>query len=588
MKELVKCPFCKKPLKTKLIADFYFCKVCEIAVRNERDMPVSGVEIYDRDWVRSQESEKTNFMRASYALKQVKNLHEIRTVLDVGCGTGILVDTLNRSGYIADGIDTSAEAIEFAKSNKKGNFYLSSIESFKSERKYDLIIATQLIEHLRRPEEFLTNVKKVLKVGGYLYIETPNLYSWSKKSIWRRRIGGMFYGADHRICYTAKSLAHLLRNNGFIVYKTFTKTYSPTMFVEIIKPLISAFAKKEKEQKELPTANSTEEKNRNLFISIFKNIYKQIRDSFIVDILLFIPNKISEINDRGNQLIVIAENNSNSNNFKIDINRKILDSIKQEVFLDMKKLVKKIDWKEFSTFNRGYIHYQKDPYSKFLLAELPVWNKVIDFYAFQRGGNCKKILDIGTFFPYYPAVLKKLGYQIEVVEMVSLYGRAYDPILKYLNSRDIKVHNIDIIKDSIDSLPVGVDVLLIAILEHLNGSPRLLIDKIKSLMDSNSLLYIHVPNICKLSNVISIVRGKSLLPSYEDYFFSEYPFEGHNREMTLDELLLLCKFSSLEVVEKGYLIKSNNLSITRKILNIIKRIIPKYSDSVYVIAKKVS
>ena len=238
MKELVNCPFCKKPLKAKLIADFYFCNECEVAVRNERDMPSSGANIYDRGWVGSQESARANFVRASYALKQIKNLQGIRTVLDVGCGTGILVDTLNRSGYIADGIDSSVEAIKFAKSNKKGNFYLSSLERFNGKHKYDLITATQLIEHLRRPENFLTTIKKVLKAGGYLYIETPNLYSWSKKSIWRRRIGGMFYGTDHRICYTAKSLTRLLQDNNFDVYKIFTKTYSPTIFTEIIKTLI--------------------------------------------------------------------------------------------------------------------------------------------------------------------------------------------------------------------------------------------------------------------------------------------------------------------------------------------------------------
>ncbi len=582
---LINCPFCKRPVKTKLIADFYFCDMCEIAVRNERDMPQLGIKIYDKDWVRSQENDKAIFVRASYALKQVRKLYGIRTVLDVGCGTGFLVDTLNRNGYIAEGIDTSAEAIEFAKTNERGNFYCSSIESFKNEHQYDLIIATQLIEHLRRPEEFLINVIKLLKTGGYLYIETPNLRSWSESSIWRRRIGGLFYGTDHRICYTAKSLTHLLRNNGFNVYKINTKTFSPTIFVEFLKTLISVFAKKEKQvQKESSFANSTSTKN--VFINIFQAATKQIRDSLIADILLFIPNKISEINNRGNQLIVMAKNNSDIS--KIEINSKNLDSIKQEVFLDMKELVEKINWTEFSTFNRGFLHYQKDPYSMFLLAEIPAWNKVIDFYAFQRGSNCKIILDIGTFIPYYPTVLKRLGYQIEVVEKVDLYGCAYDPILKYLNSQDIKVHNLDIIKDPIATLPVGVDVLLIAILEHLNGSPRLLMNKIKSLMDSNSLLYIHVPNICKISNVISTIRGKSLLPPYEDYYYSEYPFSGHNREMTLKELQLLCNYSSLEIVEEGYSIKTNNLSIKRKILNVIKRIIPKYSDSVYVIAKKVS
>jgi len=270
----------------------------------------------------------------------------------------------------------------------------------------------------------------------------------------------------------------------------------------------------------------------------------------------------------------------------MQIDKNKLDLIKKEVLSDLKTLVEEIDIKRLSKFNRGYLRYEKNPYENFVLNELDTWNKIIDFYAFQRSNDCKGILDIGTFIPYYPTVLKKIGYQVEVVEKISLYGKSYNPILEYLNSQDIKVHNIDILADDVAFLPKGYDILLIAILEHLNGSPRDLIDKIKSLMDQNSLLYIHVPNICKLSNIINAIRGKSPLPPYNDYFFSEYPFEGHNREMTLDELLLLCKFSSLEIVEKGYMIKSNNLSIRSKMFNIIKRIIPKYSDSVYVIVKK--
>jgi len=91
--------------------------------------------------------------------------------------------------------------------------------------------------------------------------------------------------------------------------------------------------------------------------------------------------------------------------------------------------------------------------------------------------------------------------------------------------------------------------------------------------------------------LLIILRGKSLLPLYENYYFSSYPFEGHNREMTLEELLLLCKYSSLEVVEKGWLVKydkSNSVQIKQKILNITKKIIPKskYSDSIYVITRK--
>lgn len=306
----VDCPFCKKPLKTKLIADFLFCEKCEVAARNEIDMPSLGKNIYNEEWAKSQGNEKYNFRRAVFVQKQIRRLDGITTVLDVGCGTGILVNILSRRGYIVDGIDTSSNAIEFAKSHRKGNFYLSSIEGFRSKYKYDLVIATQLIEHLRTPESLLINIKRLLNSEGYVYIETPNLCSWNKRSIWRRRIGGMFYGTDHRICYTVESLSALLQDNSFEISKILTKTYSPTIFVEIITTFISAFAKKARMQKEVLASDVTNNKTKHLFKNIYKYIYNQVGDSVIVDTLVFIPNKISEFGDCGNQLIVIAKNDA--------------------------------------------------------------------------------------------------------------------------------------------------------------------------------------------------------------------------------------------------------------------------------------
>ena len=212
-----------------------------------------------------------------------------------------------------DGIDTSLEAIEYAKTHRKGNFYLSSAESFRSKYKYDLVIVTQLVEHLRNPESFLINVKRLLNPGGYMYVETPNLYSWNKRSIWRRRIGGMWYGRDHRICYTAKGLLTLLRDNGFEICQVLTKTYSPTILVEIITTLVFAFEKKATAQKELLASGLANNKAGRLFKGICECIYKLGRDSLIVDIILFIPNKISEFGECGNQLIVIAKNGAQKN-----------------------------------------------------------------------------------------------------------------------------------------------------------------------------------------------------------------------------------------------------------------------------------
>lgn len=306
MSELVKCPFCKKPLEIYLIAGFWFCEKCGVAVRAESDMPLRGEHIYDQEWVQVQERSKYILKRSHWLLRRIKELNGVKRVLDIGCGTGILVDILTKSGYKAKGIDSSPEAVRFAESHKQGEFELASTEFLQDEGGYDLIIAAQLIEHLRNPEHFLERVKGLLKSYGYLLVETPNLDSWNEKSLWRKTsngIGGM-HGADHRICYTVRGLVQLLQDNNFDIIEVCTRTYSPRIFSGLIQSLYFAFV--EKGKKSLSDNAASAKVSLGLTKRILRKLYRLVMNSCVLDILLYIPNRISEINHRGQQLVIIA------------------------------------------------------------------------------------------------------------------------------------------------------------------------------------------------------------------------------------------------------------------------------------------
>lgn len=320
------CYFCKRNISKELVSKFYYCENCQVAIRSEKDMPSVGVgkTIYDIDWVKVQNSSKIKHIKVKKISRLIKKLKGIKTILDIGCGTGILVDMLNKKGFHADGIDSSEDAIRFAQSNKKGNFIFSDVNSFNSSKKYDLIVSTQLIEHLRDPRIFLQCVKKVLKKGGLLLIETPNLNSWRRKSLWRRRIGGMYNCPDHRFSYSHKSLIHLLEENGFSIYRISTHTYSPTIYENLLTTLIYALYP-QKEQKILKYKNAdindlsikyrNSERKSSLSSILFKSLkkiyrffYVKSKNSFLINIIFYFPNKISQIKMRGNQVVVIARN----------------------------------------------------------------------------------------------------------------------------------------------------------------------------------------------------------------------------------------------------------------------------------------
>lgn len=106
-------------------------------------------------------------------------------ILEVGCGRGYLTYSLIKAGYNAHGIDLSSEAIEFAKQNYGDHFINENVMNYKFEEKYDLIVATELIEHLKTPYEFIDKLKSNLTEEGSIFITTPNI-SWSKEGlIWK-------------------------------------------------------------------------------------------------------------------------------------------------------------------------------------------------------------------------------------------------------------------------------------------------------------------------------------------------------------------------------------------------------------------
>ena len=112
-----------------------------------------------------------------------KNRKKLK-ILEVGCGYGYLTYSLNHIGHHTIGIDISKNAIQYAKSSFGNYFYLASPDNFNTNEKFDLIIATELIEHLLSPMKFISFCINLLNDGGKIVLTTPNRDYLSKKAIW--------------------------------------------------------------------------------------------------------------------------------------------------------------------------------------------------------------------------------------------------------------------------------------------------------------------------------------------------------------------------------------------------------------------
>lgn len=115
----------------------------------------------------------------------LKNKSSLK-ILEVGCGHGYLTYALNNSGFDATGLDVSSKAIESAKSNFGDKFICADLTSYvlSSNEKYDLVIATEVIEHVNEPVQFIENCLNLLKPGGKILITTPSKDFFVQKAIW--------------------------------------------------------------------------------------------------------------------------------------------------------------------------------------------------------------------------------------------------------------------------------------------------------------------------------------------------------------------------------------------------------------------
>ncbi|CAI5760644.1 unnamed protein product [Candida verbasci] len=111
-------------------------------------------------------------------------------VLDVGCGGGILSETISRLPFVnkVTGIDLSVDVLEAAKLHmekdpilaEKLQYKLSAIEDLPKTDKFDIITMFEVLEHVDYPSKVLLEGLKRLENGGWLFLSTINrdLISW--------------------------------------------------------------------------------------------------------------------------------------------------------------------------------------------------------------------------------------------------------------------------------------------------------------------------------------------------------------------------------------------------------------------------
>ena len=131
---------------------------------------------------------KFNPIRIKYIKENIINDFKLKNkakpldkidILDIGCGGGLLSEPMQRLGASVTGIDASIKNIKVAKLHAKKNklkinYLCSSPEKLKINKKFDVILNMEIVEHVEDVEFFLNSCSKLLKKNGLMFVATIN------------------------------------------------------------------------------------------------------------------------------------------------------------------------------------------------------------------------------------------------------------------------------------------------------------------------------------------------------------------------------------------------------------------------------
>lgn len=136
-------------------------------------------------------------------------------VLDVGCGSGVLLARMKSLGWDAEGVEIDPGGVAAARARGVRVHAGQLADAKFPDNHFDAVHSAHVIEHLYDPVALLGECFRILKPGGKLVIITPNTGSWG-----HQKFGSAWLNLDpprHLILFNAQTLRAAATKHGFVI-----------------------------------------------------------------------------------------------------------------------------------------------------------------------------------------------------------------------------------------------------------------------------------------------------------------------------------------------------------------------------------
>ena len=138
-------------------------------------------------------------------------------LIDIGSNEGRGLQIYSQNGYSVEGFEINEKAANVAR--EKGLLvHTGNFDAFTPHKPYDIAVLSHVLEHIDNPDSMISNISRILKPDGQLWISCPNIKSW-QRNIFSSYWAG-WHVPFHITFYSEVTIKRLLKKHGFENIKT--------------------------------------------------------------------------------------------------------------------------------------------------------------------------------------------------------------------------------------------------------------------------------------------------------------------------------------------------------------------------------
>lgn len=236
IKSMTSCNICHKKEKQKIFGKGYSrCGNC-LSVYSTKSFSEIELRTHYASYYHTENtlSGIPTLLRYREIVESLAEFRKNNTVLEIGCGSGELLEICREYGWEVLGNELSSSALEVLKA-KNINHVRLDFESSKITNKFDVILLFEVLEHVTDPKALLDFCCQALRQGGILLGTTPN----------SRSINSMCLGSDwsiyglpeHLNVFSPRGLSACALESGFDILTLETRGFNPYDFILNIRKL---------------------------------------------------------------------------------------------------------------------------------------------------------------------------------------------------------------------------------------------------------------------------------------------------------------------------------------------------------------